>query len=274
MVRDGMWRGMAVLTVCAGMALAAPTGAIALTTHSATDTSANSAGQLVATAKCGANERVVSGGFKSQNVSAAVVSHAVQGNSWTVRLVPGVIAKLTTYAYCGPKSGTRISTHEKTVMARHASHNTSATTGCSSGETLISGGYAFLSTPSGQGNSPTFKDYAASVGKWTVMSAIENIPAQLEAFAYCQRGADVKVRSRSSGMINHGGNGSATASCHKGETLLAGGYTTTPKPDWNNAAGPDLFYSASYRSGVRSWTASAHNYGKPGEIKAFAYCMP
>ena len=56
---------MGVVVACVGATLAAPTGAMALSTHSATATTPSGDGVLVATAKCGANERVVSGGFRS-----------------------------------------------------------------------------------------------------------------------------------------------------------------------------------------------------------------
>jgi hypothetical protein len=105
-----------------------------------------------------------------------------------------------------------------------------------------------------------------------VTSAFES-PGSLEAFAYCERGVVIKVRSSTSAPIPDGGDSSATARCHKGETLLSGGYTTKPKPDWFNTFGPDFFYNASYRSGKHSWIASAHNYSNvAGTITAFAYC--
>ena len=95
---------MAVGLACLGGVLAIPAGAMALTTHSATVTMPNSNGGLVATAKCGTNEHVVSGGFRSPHASgsSAIVSRAVHGDSWTVHLYPES-PPLTTYAYCAPK---------------------------------------------------------------------------------------------------------------------------------------------------------------------------
>jgi hypothetical protein len=268
-----MLRTAAVVVACLGTLLTAPTSAIALTTHSATDTTTNSAGQLVATAKCGADEHVVSGGFKSSDESAAVVSHALNGDSWTVHLYPGITTTLTAYAYCARHG--RIFRHTAETTAAAAPTNTTATAQCASGQTVVSGGYAFLSPASSQGNSPTYRDFAATARKWRVMAAFQTTPANLEAFAYCEQGVTVKVRSKMSDPIPTDSSGSATAQCHTGETLLGGGYTTTPTPDWNNAAGPDLFYDASYKSGARSWTAHAHNYSSvDGQITAFAYCKP
>jgi hypothetical protein len=269
-------RRTAITVACISTVLAAPAGAMALTKHSATATIPNSDGTLVATAKCGAHEHVVSGGFKSPNASgsAAIVSRAVHGNSWTVVLYPEV-PPLTTYAYCARKGG--ISIHKKTVTAKTGTTapypNTTATARCASAETVVSGGYVMSPTSATGANSPTYRDYASSARKWKVTSAFEN-PGSLEAFAYCERGVVIKVRSSTSAPIPpDNGDGSATARCHKGETLLSGGYTTKPKPDWENTFGPDFFYNSSYRSGKRSWTASAHNYSNvAGTITAFAYC--
>jgi hypothetical protein len=128
-------------------------------------------------------------------------------------------------------------------------------------------------------NSPNFRDYAASASKWTVMSAFAGGPANVTALGYCDRGVTVKVRSRSTSIAAQDGGppgfGSATASRLKRETLLSGGYTTTPTPDYGDKAGPDFFYNASHRSGTRSWTASADNYSAaPGKLTTFAYCEP
>jgi hypothetical protein len=269
----GVRRGMAFTAVCMGTALAAPASAMALSTHSATTTTLNSAGQLVATATCGAGEHVVSGGFLGPDASAAVSSRAVNGDSWTVRLFPGIGNKLTTYAYCARNGQLSISAHENRVPAVTGGANTTANASCASGQTLVAGGYAFLPGLR-ESNSPTYRDYA-SAHTWSVMSVFAGGTGKLAAFAYCARGVVVKVRSNSSPSIPTGGDGSATASCHSGETLLSGGYTTTPTPDWHNMTGPDFFYGDSYRSGQRSWTARAHNYSNvAGQITAFAYCMP
>jgi hypothetical protein len=261
------------MVACMGAVLVAPAGAMALSTHSATSTTPNGNGVLVATAKCGANEHVVSGGFKSPLGNAAIVSRAVHGDSWTVHLYPES-APLTAYAYCAPKGRLSTSGHEARVTATKEGANYTATARCAAGEKVVSGGYVMSPAAATDHNSPTYRDYAAGASKWTVMSVFESPPANLAALAYCARGVVVKVRSVSSAPIVNDDSGSATASCHTGETLLAGGYTTTPTPDWHNKVGPDFFYSDSYRSGARSWTASAYNYGQSGKITAFAYCTP
>ena len=144
-----------------------------------------------------------------------------------------------------------------------------------SGERVVSGGYVMSPPSADAANSPNFRNYAVGAGKWSVMSAFDTPPGNLVAFAYCQRGVVVKVRSASSASIPDDGNGSATASCHKGETLLSGGYTTTPKPDFEEHDRPGLFLLRLVSVGRASWTASAHNYSNiAGKITAFAYCMP
>lgn len=276
MTRTGVSRRIAVIAASAGMVLAAPTAAVALTTHSATATATITTEPVEATAKCGANEHVVSGGYTSPKGSVAIASHAVGGGRWTVHLFPGTVGTLTTFAYC-TRNG-RISQHEKQGTAVAAPANTVVAARCPSGAALVAGGYEYVSANS-ESDSPTYRDYATTTRTWGVMAAIAITPAELAVFAYCERGVVVNVRSGSSGSIPGMSGGSATASCDKGETLLAGGYTTNPLPDWNNTIGPDLFYSASYRSGVRSWTASAYNFSNvnsmtAGTITAFAYCEP
>jgi hypothetical protein len=287
--RTGSSRRTAVIVVCTSI-VAAPSGAMALagarsdqrdrgglhaqplTTHSKSTSTLNKAGELVATAKCGAHEVVVSGGYKTsgKDGGAAVLSLTADGKSWTVNFYPYTNPDmLTTYAYCAHNAS--VSAHSKQVSATVRGDNTTVTARCKAGETLVAGGYQFKPTV-GEDTSPTYRDYAAN-GGWSVMSVFNSVPAKLAAYAYCERGVVVKVRSSSSGSIHDQGNGSATATCHKGETLLGGGYTTTPTPDYFDTTGPDLFYRDSYRSGARSWTASAHNVSSAsGKTTAFAYC--
>jgi hypothetical protein len=286
----GSSRRVALTLMCTSILLAAPTGAMALagargdrsrpanlrahplTSHSKTTSTLNKAGALVATAKCGSGEVVVSGGYKTAGKygGGAVRSLTTDGKSWTVYFYPYAGAgTLTTYAYCTHKAS--ISAHSKRVSATVRGANTVATARCKSGEKLVAGGYQFQPA-TGEHTSPTYRDYA-SKGGWSVMSVFNVVPAKLAAYAYCERGVVVKVRSRSSASIPTSHSGSATATCHKGETLLSGGYTTTPTPDYFDVSGPDVFYRDSYRSGPRSWTAAAHNVSNAsGKITAFAYC--
>src|SRR5690349_15643835 len=168
-----MWRRAAVAVACMGVVLAAPCGAAALSTHSAT--AKGSFYVLEATAKCGANEHVVSGGFSSSipaHAAGEVVSRAVDHHSgWTVDLFASYKDTLTTYAYCARNGKLALSTHEHRVPAASLGPsdipdtNTVGRADCAPGETLVSGGFALLDT--GQ-NSLTYRDYAASASRWTV----------------------------------------------------------------------------------------------------------
>jgi hypothetical protein len=272
MTKTDAWRRSAVGAVALCGALLVPGSAAALSTHSATDTTQNSDGDLVATAKCAHDEHVVSGGFAGATDGGAISSRAVHGDSWRVVFYPGVTNTLTTQAYCA-KHG-HLSTHTDRVAGVETPPNTTATARCAAGETLVSGGLEFIADNlSSESGSAVFKAFAASSRAWQVTVAFEAVPADIKAYAYCGRGVDVKVRSGQSHSIPNDGVGTAKASCHRGETLLSGGYTTTPAPDWENTSGPDLFYYASHRLRKRTWTASAHNYSNAdGTIKAFAYC--
>jgi hypothetical protein len=199
-------------------------------------------------------EHVVSGGFKSRKTNSAIVSRAVQGDSWTVHLYPEA-PPLTTYAYCARNGQFSLSRHVHKVRASKKGVNVIAAARCDGGR-VASGGYVMSPSPATDANSPNYRDYATSAGKWTVMSVFADPPGNLVAFAYCTQHVRVKVRSRSRSIpaevMQVPGFGSATARCHKGETLLSGGYTSTPTPDWENMSGPDSFTTARVgREGVR-----------------------
>jgi hypothetical protein len=135
----------------------------------------------------------------------------------------------------------QISSHETKVKGVAAPPNTSGMARCTSGQSLVSSGFALTSSPTSYvTGSSVYADYAAGARKWKVTAAFEYVPAKLATLAYCQRGATVKVGSKSSAPIPPYGDGSATARCHKGETLLSGGYLTSPKPDINNTGGPQI----------------------------------
>jgi hypothetical protein len=268
-------RPAAVLAVV-GSALAAATSAAALptlTTHSKS-TSAHS-GRLTATAKCSAGEHVVSGGYaatKTVPPGALVASHAVAGKGWTVVMYPYFAERLTVYAYCARNGKLSASQRKATAKAAQAPALTTATASCHTGQASFSGGFAFQHATLSESNSSTYDNYSADERSWSVTSAFATTPAQLATFAYCGRGLTVTARTATSPSPAHT-MASATASCDKGETLLSGGFSTDPTPDWNNTTGPDTYSAASYRSAVRSWTVTADNYSDvAGTITTFAYC--
>src|SRR5437764_11536178 len=112
---------LAAVALMTRSAIADTPKSLTLTTHSASTSTNNLAGYFAATAKCGANEHVVSGGFnishKGGNEGAAVISRAVKSDRWTVQLFSETSETLTTYAYCAPNGQLSISKHEHQVAA-------------------------------------------------------------------------------------------------------------------------------------------------------------
>jgi hypothetical protein len=271
-------RKLEAVLVAAGavvVLLAVPGSASALKTRSVTTTTIED-GLLTAQANCKQGERVVSGGFSSQEEAWATESRAIKKRGWTVSLFPGVPppqASLTVDAYCAKKG--RFSKRKRTEDAPPTPDDPVLSTAkCDPGKRAISGGYTLESTTDGD-NSPVFISRRARKRAWTVSAFIDDPPGTLTTFAYCRQSGKVKVRSKQSEPIQDSEQGSATAKCHRGETLLSGGYTTTPESDFNNTTGPDFFYYVSSRSGPRSWTAAAHNYSAvAGQITTYAYCKP
>lgn len=265
------------LLAMATAAMALPTRQVkappALTSHSSSTTSKS--GQLAATARCGAREHVVSGGFKATTTvppGALVASHAVGRTGWTVSMYPYFPERLTAYAYCARNGQLGVSKRRAMATAAQAPTTTTATASCPSDEVILSGGFAFQHASLSEFNSSTYQDYSPDIRHWTVTSAFATVPARLATFAYCGRGLRVVARSSTVPSPSHT-KASATASCLTGETLLSGGFTTDPTPDWNNTTGPDTYFAASYRSAVRSWTVADDNYSDaPGTLTAFAYC--
>ena len=263
--------GGAVLAT-AVVALAAPGMASALKARSVTTTTMDANDLLAATAECKQGEHVISGGFSSDEESAAVISRAIKGRKWTVSLFAGTpTPSLTVSAYCSGSE--RVSRHSSSEDApADPADAAEGEARCDSGESVVSGGHE-LAGLAVQDNSPVFSSRRAGKRGWSISVFVANPPATLKTFAYCQRHVDVKVRSQQGDPIPDNGNGSVSASCHKGEKLLSGGYTTTPESDFSNDFGPDFFFYRSSRSGRRQWTASAHNYSNiAGQITTFAYC--
>lgn len=253
---------------------AAATAPAELTAHSASTSTPDSNGELTAVATCGNNQQPISGGFRSAQPLALVASYK-GGLSWSTSGYGD--GKLTTFAYCAPDGGQVAITAAASTgyLAAQPPANTTAIATCPSGYKRFSGGFEFLNGPPSEANSSTYRDYSPSATSWTVMSVFSSAQdsARLGAVVYCGQGLTVNARASASTHIAAGGGASATASCQTGETLLSGGFTTTPTPDWNNQSGPDTYFTASYRSAARSWTVTAHNYSAvAGAIKAFAYC--
>ena len=161
--------------------------------------------------------------------------------------------------------------HEARAKAQALYRNTSVAAHCGSGEKLVAGGYQFTNL-SHQQDAALFSDYAAG-GAWKLVAVSYTVPAKVKAFAYCERGVVIKVSSARSGSIGYDSVGSVTASCRPDETLLGGGYTQKPTPDFYGNDGPAFFIGASHRSGKRSWIVTGENFSSvSGKLIAYAYC--
>ncbi len=176
------------------------------------------------------------------------------------------------FAYCTGGQGVFRSFRSETVPGP-AGTKESVAARCDANKSLVSGGYETVDADPGTHDLVAFKSRRTGDRTWKVTVFNDSdTPSKLKVFAYCKRDVDVKVRSNSDPIASDQSD-SATARCHRGESLLSGGYTTTPKSDYANTTGPDLFYTGSYKSGRRAWTAAAHNYSDvAGRITTFVYC--
>ena len=252
--------------ILAAVALAVPSLAWGLKTRTATAPVLPGK----ATAKCKDGERLVSGGFRLPDEGQVTISRAAKGQRWTA--TADGEPPLTVFAYCTGGQGISRHSHSE-IVPGPAGTQRSVAAHCGANKSLVSGGYETVDADPGTHDLVAFKSRRTGDRTWKVTVFNDSdTPSRLRVFAYCKRDVDVKVRSNGD-PIGPEQSGSATARCHRGEALLSGGYTTTPKSDYRNTTGPDLFYTGSYKSGRRAWTAAAHNYSDvAGRITTFVYC--
>ena len=253
--------------IFAAVALAAPSFAWGLKTRTARSPTLPG----TATAECKNREHLVSGGFSLPDEGQVSISRAPHGQRWTATADGD--PPLTVFAYCTGGRGVSRHSDSETVPGPAGTQKTVAAH-CDANESLVSGGYETVDADAGIHDLVAFKSRRAGDRRWKVAVFNDSDTAsRLKVFAYCRRDVDVKVRSKQSDQIHSDQPGSATARCHRGEALVSGGYITTPKSDYGNTTGPDLFYTGSYRSSRRAWTAAAHNYSDvAGRITTLAYC--
>lgn len=225
------------------------------------------------TAHCEAGEHAISGGFLAPETSYASVSTVKGPRGWTASLVGYGPLKVSAYCSDGLRAETRSRT---TQVDPDGGARTNVVAKCPRGTVAVAGGYETVDADNSQHDLVAFSSRRSSARAWTV-SVFNGAgqPTKIKVTVHCLDDADVNVRSKQSQPIPDNSAGSAVASCDQGEQLLSGGYKTNPKPDYSNQTGPDLFYYRSSRSGRRSWTASARNYGDNvnGRITTFAYCL-
>jgi hypothetical protein len=277
-------------TAIAMLSLAVP-GAVAagLKTGSATVTIPVAASYTVgtATATCPGKSRIVSGGFvgPSHPNGAAVSadmefynSFRASKTSWTASAVNNgttIAGPVTSFAYC--LKGIRVKAKAATVSVP-AKGIGAAVARCSEGTKPISGGFRTAPfDPNGAG-AEIFAFSSARSGKrsWKVQGGnYGNVPGSLTAVAYCVEGPAPKARTFSTPM----GDGSttavstaSTASCKRHEVLVSGGFAT-PGWDITSTVGPQAYFFQSFKSGRRTWSVGAGNFGQPAPLTAIAYCF-
>lgn len=254
---------------------AAPADAAPLSVKTAPTGGVKPNGLIAATAKCAPGERVVSGGFKAPDEVYPYVSRNKKNNAWTAQLEPETDSDVAVvYAYCSPE--VKVKPVEKKVTLKPGEgRRTNASASCPDGKQAVAGGYEILKPKNDKHEAVIFDSYRKGSRKWKVSGFNEtDKKAKLRSVAYCLGGSPVDVATAESPEIGPGGANGTSAECIPGDDPLGGGYKTSPKPDYNNLTGPDLFFNeSSLDAGLASWTAAAHNYSTfPGTIKVFAYC--
>jgi hypothetical protein len=228
-------------------------------------------GLFIGTATCPAGKTVVSGGFEVNPTGTATVNKAKGERRWVVQATDST--SLTVTANCSKRLDPSVSSRARAFGANNEGVNTTTKARCKRGQ-VVAGGWAFQPAGDSLSNSPVFKSNRKGTDRWVVTAVHDdpNAQSKIKVFAYCLRGVGVRARGDSV-EIEPNADEMATAACKPGEELLGGGYTTTPRPDWNNMTGPDNFYFASQRSGPREWQAGARNHSSvDGEIVTTAIC--
>lgn len=232
----------------------------------------NGDGVFVGTATCPPGTSVVSGGFDVEEQGYAAVSKAQGERGWVVQALETDF--LTVSANCSKRLDPSVSSAAKPFGEDNAGVNTTVRAHCKRGE-VVSGGWRYEPAGQAASNSPVFKSNRKGSERWAVTAVIDTPDAdnKIRAFAYCLRGLDLRARTRRSDTVEGGSDGSGAAKCGRGQELLGGGFTTTPRPDWDNSTGPDHFYFASRRSGPSRWAVAAHNHSSvDGVIKTTVIC--
>ena len=178
-------------------------------------------------ATCPDGERVVSGGFSGSQANYALINRAEGKKAWMVK--GSFFLPATVYAYCSPRLKVDVAEETKKFSGSGA---LKVSAECAKGLDPVAGGWEYLDPAS---NSPVFTS-APSGSRWTVGGFQGGSTAKkLRAFAYCARG-DNRV-DKSSEPMPADDTATGLAGCG-GDALLAGGFKTTPKPDFDNLSGP------------------------------------
>jgi len=225
-----------------------------------------------ATLTCPQGTRVISGGFDAPTEAFAASNRPLSPRKWLVEVlgVTDPVANIHPFAYCSKKlavttvAATKAFDPESSLAVRVSAR-------CPRGSVAVGGGWQFNDHSSN--NSVWWSRPSGTWRAWQVRAFSGNATS-ITAYATCAKERTVHLRLRAhSRPIAANSEGGATVSCRINEELLSGGFGVTPKPDWDNTTGPDLFYSTSERAGKRGWTIHGWNYSNVGgNVVAFAVC--
>jgi hypothetical protein len=275
-------RAVAGLIVVAGLAVVGVAGASeslpALSTQfNVTELPRH--GHARATATCGPNHEILSGGFSApdavyagggpyQRVQAAYRASdrrfVVKAENQAFRT-----GHVYAFAYCGHVGKVTVARSEGVELGSFDVGTTTAH--CPVGLTAISGGWAGIARDRGRPAMVPFRSKRAGTHAWKVSA--QNIifkgSEDLYAYAYCAETdapAAVVERARMAGFNE----GSADSSCPAGSQAIAGGFDAASRNGYN--LGTDVVGSRRKGAGTR-WHVNYMNGRDARKIKVFAYCV-
>jgi hypothetical protein len=263
-------RGFTVLaTVMVSVFITNVAGANALVKRTA-ESEVQPNGFSVALAECQADERVVSGGYRLPpgDSDTPITSRAKGNRAWTVVAQE---SGFTAFALCSKQIKPREVAETVGFKNPDNGRGTPATAKCGRDERVISGGFQF-SEPID--NSPVFRSRPTDGRSWSVLALSELGDSDLKVLAYCVDDLSGVAVRKESVQVPSDEIKTVEAKCKSAETRLSGGWTVSPRPDWNNADGPDTFFSEAFPTAKEGFQTTAINFSAvAGRISSIAVCM-
>jgi hypothetical protein len=229
-----------------------------------------------ATARCGAGEGLLAGGFKAQTTRShgLIVSrlHPAGSRGSTAAATNTFVndSTLQAEAYCGPPRQTQTVRVSKTIKGAGAQRSSgSAKARCPTGTTLRLGGFQAEVSPQPNGPTVVVNTLRRAPGQALRVGAANTGPkaGALTALAVCGAGPALRARTKHAALPAAGGRSSVTAHCERGEQLGFGGFHV-PRAD---RSGP--YVSQLRRTAKGDWRAGAFQFPrKGGGLTAIAYC--
>jgi hypothetical protein len=269
--------GSVTLAIGIGVATAAT-----LKTKSASTTVGPSPDSGAVAAKCKKGSEAVSGGFDnpdfdpeffmpSPETEAAIFNFASVRQSPRKWEAAGQnsgdgAGELGAFAYCD-KSEPGLKAKSK-VVALQPDVLGSGSVKCAKKRVAVSGGYASVDPLPGFG---PLASKRAGKRKWTVKAYGAIAPSELIVFVYCDK-TKPKLKTKSASVsVAANEDGSATARCKKGSSVVSGGFDG-PGAAPDEPTGDAIYPYESRRTGKRKWTASGWNDEEVGTFVVYAYC--